>query len=242
MKKSEELGRKTRRMIAKNLIVLAVLAVATVVGVRSWFTSTGAQAVASGLSVDCQIPEGLEVCVVDPSYTGSQLTNYLNDDANWKSASFVISDEDYPFLAALSLADISGNGKTFISPPIYQIGSVARVHDRQLSGETESEFLSKWSSANLETKRNQDYMSINLYFRTEAPGKKVVLDQSSYFGPPSGPAASYDFGNEVAGYSPDAVIGAARMAVYDSTLTTRKLLWVPAPHIYFDGVKLYVNT
>ena len=51
MKKSEELGRKTRKMIAKNLIVLAVLAVATVVGVRSWFTPTGGYAVASGVGV-----------------------------------------------------------------------------------------------------------------------------------------------------------------------------------------------
>ena len=242
MKKSEELGRKTRRMIAKNLIILAVLAVATVVGVRSWFTPTGAHAEASGVQVVCSVPEGLEVCVVDPTLTGAQLTSYLNDETNWKNESFTITDEDYPFLAALSLADITGDGKTFITPPIYQISSVATVQTTKFDSETQAEFNTKWSTANLETIRNQDYMSINLYFRTQKSGQKIVLSENTYYGPPSGPAASYDFGNKVSGFSSDAVIGAARMAIYDSALTTRKLLWVPAPHLYFDGVELFQTT
>ena len=242
MKKSEELGRKTRRLIAKNLIILAVLAVATVVGVRSWFTPTGAHAEASGVQVVCSVPEGLEVCVVDPILTGAQLTSYLNDDTNWKNESFTITDEDYPFLAALSLADITGDGKTFITPPIYQISSVATVQTTKFDSETQAEFNTKWSTANLETIRNQDYMSINLYFRTQKSGQKIVLSENTYYGPPSGPSASYDFGNKVSGFSSDAVIGAARMAIYDSALSTRKLLWVPAPHLFFDGVELFNTT
>ena len=246
MKKSEELSRKTRRMIAKNLIILAVLAFVAFVGVSSWFTSSGASARATGVSVQCSVPEGLEVCVVDPSLTGTQLTDYLNDvgvtdpaDSHWKSESFTISDQEYPFLSALSLADITGDGKTFISPPIYQVGSVARVRDTKQGSDTDAEFATMWSAGNLETHRNVDYLSLNIYFRTAGSGKSVVLGSNTYYGPPS---ASNDFGSKSLGYSPNAVIGAARMAVYDSALSSRKLLWIPAPHLYFDGVDLFNTT
>ena len=73
-----------------------------------------------------------------------------------------------------------------------------------------------------------------MYFRTAGSGKKVVLNSNTYFGP-----NNEDLGNSVAGFSPNAVIGAARMAIYDSALAERKLLWVPAPHLYFDGVNLF---
>ena len=54
MKKSQEISRKTRRMIAKNLIVMIVLVVATVVGVHSWFSSS-TSASASGISLSAKV-------------------------------------------------------------------------------------------------------------------------------------------------------------------------------------------
>lgn len=236
MSKSEELSRKTRRMIAKNLIVLAALAVVIVIGVSSWFTLSGGNAAASGVSVECAIPEGLEVCIVDPDLSPENLQTYLNDDNHWKSESFTITDTEYPFLATLNLADITGDGMSFIAPPIYQIGTVATVRNTKQGDETDAEFSTKWSTGNIQTYANIDYMSIDLYFRTAGSGKKVVLNSNTYFGP-----NNEDLGNSVAGFSPDAVIGAARMAIYDSDLAERKLLWVPAPHLYFDGVNLFTE-
>ena len=50
MKKSDKLARKTRKMIAKNLIVLAALAAVAFVGVASWFTQN-TRAIADGINV-----------------------------------------------------------------------------------------------------------------------------------------------------------------------------------------------
>ena len=58
MKKSDEIRRKTWRMIAKNLIVLAALAVAAVIGVMSWFTQN-TTATADGISVEAVVDEML---------------------------------------------------------------------------------------------------------------------------------------------------------------------------------------
>lgn len=233
MKKSLKLKRKTIKLLAKNLIVFAVLIAVTIVGVRSWFhdKSTDPSAKAADLSVECTVPEGLEIAIVAPGQTPTE--------SDWKKQSFTINDTDYPFLVALSLADITSDGKTFISPPIYQKGAVATVHNTKFDSETTSEFNSKWSNTNIATTPNVEYFSVDLYMRCTASGQKAVLDSATYFGPPT---STNDFGNKVSGYSPDAVIGAARMSIYDSSITTRKLLWVPAPHLYFDGVDLFNST
>ena len=126
MKKSAKLKRKTRRLLIKNLIVFAVLVAVSFVGVRSWFLSAhdSAASKAGGLNITCTIPEGLEVAILQPGYVP-------DSDTVWHNTSFTISGSNYGFLASLSLADITSNGKTFIKPPIYQISAVATVQTQQ---------------------------------------------------------------------------------------------------------------
>ena len=66
MNKSEKLSRKTRRMIAKNLIILAVLAVVAFASVVSWFTMSQ-KAEADGIVVQTQVADGLEFYIMPPS-------------------------------------------------------------------------------------------------------------------------------------------------------------------------------
>ena len=66
MKKSDKLARKTRKMIAKNLIVLATLAVVAFAGVMSWFTQN-TRAIADGINVETKVEDGLEFYIMPPS-------------------------------------------------------------------------------------------------------------------------------------------------------------------------------
>ena len=75
MKKSDEIRRKTWRMIAKNLIVLAALAVAAVIGVMSWFTHK-TSATADGISMKCETPPGIEIAVVGASESAPSNSDY----------------------------------------------------------------------------------------------------------------------------------------------------------------------
>ena len=73
MKKSDEIRRRTWRMLAKNLIVLAALAVAAVVGVVSWL-SQGGSTKADGLSAQTQVEDGLEFYIMPPSDSDQSAT------------------------------------------------------------------------------------------------------------------------------------------------------------------------
>ncbi len=217
MKKSEELSRKTWRMIAKNLIILAVLAVVAFIGVSSWFTQN-TTALADGIYMTCQIPDGLEVAIVQPGGTPQ--------NSDFHSGMIQLTASEYGFLNTLSMTEITGDGVTFIKPPVSQISSVAKV-------KTDS----TWDSNKIRTTPNTEYVSFDLYMRMKGLGKKVAFDNSTYLGPLD-PTAG--FGNSVSGWSAASVIGAARLSVLDAQ-NSRELLWIPAPHLYYDGVTLDTN-
>ena len=66
MKKSYELRIKTRKMIAKNLIILVALAVVAFVGVYSWFTKS-TTATADGINASTKMSDKLEFYIMPPS-------------------------------------------------------------------------------------------------------------------------------------------------------------------------------
>lgn len=217
MKKSQELSRKTWKMIAKNLIVLAVLAVAAFIGVMSWFTQN-TTARADGIYAACQIPDGLEVAITAPGGAPQE--------SDWKSGTIELNASNYSFLNTLTMAEVTGNGISFICPPIMQESSVAKVNVSE-----------SWS--NIGTTPNKEYLSFDLHMRLKTSGRKVAFDSSTYFGPLDSNA---NFGNSVSGWSENSVIGAARLSVITGTNSpARKLLWVPAPHLYYDGETLNTN-
>lgn len=219
MKTSVEIRRNTGRMIAKNLIVLVVIAVVAVIGVMSWFKQN-TTAYADGIYAECQIPDGLEVAITAPGGTPRE--------SDWKSGTIQLNADNYTFLSTLSMAEVTGNGISFICPPMTQESSVAIVNTSV-----------SWSSSAIATTPNKEYLSFDLHMRLKTSGKKVAFDSSSYFGPLD-PDTNY--GNAVSGWSENSVIGAARLSVLTSANSpARKLLWVPAPHLYYDGDTLNTN-
>ena len=222
MKKSDEIRRKTWRMIAKNLIVLAALAVAAVIGVMSWFTNNK-KATADNISVECRTPEGLEIAIVAPNGDAPE-------ESDWVSGTLLLKTDDakYNFLSNLTLGEITGDGLSFIKPPIIQESSAAKV---------DASADADWAANKIATTPNVEYISFDLYMRVHNTNQKVVFTTATYFGPEN---RNENFGNSISGWSPNSVIGAARLSVVD-TESNRKLLWIPAPHLYYNGETLQTD-
>lgn len=220
MKKSAKLKRKTKRLLIKNLIVFVVLIAVTIVGVRSWFSNAPNRATAQSIQVSCSVPEGLEVAILPAGGTP-------DDNTVWHDREFTLdaSQDEFAFLSTLSIADVTGNGLTFIKPPMMQTSSVAHV---KIDG--------TWKPAQYTTTANKEYLSLEVYFRTTKASQKVQLATDTYYGPPD---PNQNYGNAVSGWHVNSVIGAARMAVFEGS--NQKLLWIPAPHLYYDGVNLDTN-
>ncbi len=243
MKKSDELRIKTRKMIAKNLIVLVVLAIVAFVGVFSWFKADP-DSHANGLNVKATAPDGLEFFIVAPNssntvqqgynaintWISTYNTNHRNDtghvDKAWHKGELSIdfSDAEFGFLSNLFLCESTSDGYTFKIPKLQQFGEIAYV-------DTEEEFE--------DATPNEEYMSFDVYFRSKTENDVKLLHTSSIS--PSDGAPGTESEEEMK----NAAIGAVRMSVYNGT--DRELLWIPAPNVWFNGAanggegQLYVN-
>lgn len=226
MKKSAKLKRKTRRLIIKNLIVFAVLIAVLSVGVRSWFTQN-ARADASGIYVECGVPDSLEIAIVAP---GTTVTN----STVWHDTDFVLTESAYDFLSTVKLSEITGDGKTFIKPPITQYSSVAYPDTSEKAA---------WTNNVIQTMPNAEYLSFDVYFRSRSNASVVALGDETFCGPDPviSSTGTKPWGDSVNGWKPESIIGAARLSVVDSASTNqaecnRKLLWIPAPFLHYDPV------
>ncbi len=215
MKKSDEIRRKTWRMIAKNLIVLAALAVAAVIGVMSWFTKD-TTATADGISMSCECPPGIEIAIVNPSLSSDDVGDYLNDNGNWFSGTINLTAENYDFLKNLYLCEVTGDGNTFSLPVLTQSNGIASVDTSKDWGDPPTP--------------NDEYLSFYLAVRGKVNNTVVKLAANTKIAPVSSTIVS---GNS---YSADAAVGAVRFSVVDISGSTdvTKLLWIPAPHIYYN--------
>lgn len=228
MKKSATIKRKTIKLVVKNLIVFAVLIAVASVGVRSWFNDQEASKVdAKGMTnINFSAPEGMQIAVVAANTS-------IKSTTVWHDETFTLDKTEFPFIETVKLSEISSDGRTFIKPPIMQYGSVAYPDTRQATD---------WSNSVISTTPNVEYLSFDVYFRTRNSGYKVQLDNTTYCGPDD--PANIAWGNSVNGWSPDTVIGAARLSVIDPTVTDanadrntwQKLLWIPAPFLHYDPV------
>lgn len=216
MKKSDDIRRKTWRMVAKNLIVIVALAVAAAVGVMSWFTMRS-DAYADGLEAECITTDGLQVAVVAP---GAEAP----DDDEYVEGSLLLSkdtpDKDgemmYPFMNTLELCEVTSDGNEFWRPTLIQENGVVRVVT-EISDDPDKQWI-------LATP-NTHYLSFDLYMRSRN-ACSIQLGSDSYLKP-------IDTLTAGEGYSKDSVIGAVRMSVLDGN--DKKLVWLPAPHVYYDG-------
>ena len=229
MKKSDELRKKTQRLIAKNLIVLVVLAVVAFVGAYSWFKADP-NAHTKNLEIKATAPNGLEYFIVAPSnatvgdgydaintWISTYNTNHSSEtghvDKAWHQGDLTLdfSDPEFAFLSDLFLCETTSDGSTFKIPTLIQYGDIAYV-------DTTADFE--------DAVANENYMSFDIYFRSKTENDVKMLYTSSL-----APAAEPSTESEDA--MKNAAIGAVRMAVYNGN--TRELLWIPAPCIWFDG-------
>ena len=252
MKKSDEIRRKTWRMLAKNLIILVALAVAAAVGVISWFTNN-TTSTADGISVQAQVADGLEYYIMPPSANDqyAAINTRLAENAVWNAdpdnsnktprrttwhnsndgvngvLTFDYSDQEFKFMQDLFLCDVTGNGSTFKIPKLMQYDETAYVDTAQTFDDAVA---------------NENYMSFDIYFRseTEINNHSVSLVSNSSItplNPVTGTDPIQNFSQSAdAEQKKDAAIGAVRMAVLNMGSTqTREVLWIPGPYVYYDG-------
>ncbi|WP_405355287.1 hypothetical protein [Ruminococcus sp.] len=211
MNKSAQPNRKTGRMIMKNLIVLLTLAVVCFVGIYSWF-STKSTAKASGLSVSCQAPDGVEIAAVEHGKTP------LASDYKTK----LVLDET-GFLAKLDMRELTSDGVTFYSPKLTQVNGVA-VPDED----------DKWTLAN----PGVDYLCFDLYMRMQNP-RKIYITADSSLSPLdeeltwTGESTKSNNPSTYGNFSKDCMIGATRFSIFDSD-NNSKVKWITRPDIYLN--------
>lgn len=242
MNKSEKLSRKTRRMIAKNLIILAVLAVVAFAGVVSWFTMSQ-KAEADGIVVQTQVSDGLEFYIMPPSDDDqySAINDRLVANSIWNVAhstetqrrttwhtssdgevTFDFSDQEFKFMEGLFLCEVTGDGSTFKIPKLMQYDEIAYVDTTQSFDDPSP---------------NDEYMSFDIYFRSESP-HSIKIKADSLITPSDTTlesVANFDTSTDIEAKK-DAAIGAVRMSVLNMEGNgERELLWIPGPYVYYDG-------
>ncbi len=209
MKKDTALKRKTSRIVAKNLIILFVLLVVAFVGVMSWFTKS-TSATADGISLECEAPDGIEIAIMAPGETPDSKEN--SDD--YKQGTISLNKDDYDFMETLYMREITGDGVDFCKPLLTQTNGVA---------EPITDSSSVWPDA----AENIDYLTFDLYIRSKTT-QTISLSEDTEIAP-----LSKDLGSGTS-FSQDCVVGAARFSIVD-TNASRKLLWIPAPNIFYNS-------
>lgn len=209
MKKSTALNRKTSRMIAKNLIILLVLAVVAFLSIWAWFTKNS-KANANGIEVECTAPDSLEIAVVGHGEAAPENSDYS------KGSVFL---KNQKFLETLILSEVTGDGVKFYKPMLIQNSGVATPNPDVY-----------WNNAVV----NENYLSFDLYLRSESQ-QTVYLESSSKFVTASAEIKGENSGNisSYGEFSRDCIVGAARFSVVD-TGGDRKLLWIPRPDLRLD--------
>ena len=242
MKKSEKLARKTRKMIAKNLIVLATLAVVAFAGVMSWLTKN-TTVTASGIHAETKVGDGLEFYIMPPSSSDqyAAINSRLADNATWNQnnpnetprrttwhtntdgATFDFSEQEFKFMEGLFLCEVTSDGTVFQVPKLMQYDDVAYV-------DTTQDF-------DVATP-NDEYLSFDLYFRSDTAqsGRGVSIESTSSITPGQTYAAATVSDPLNHDYK-DAAIGAVRMSVQNMGANgQREVLWLPGPYVYYNGL------
>ena len=248
MKKSEELSRKTRKMIAKNLIVLAVLAVVAFAGVMSWFTQN-TTAKADGVYAKTKVNDKLEFYIMPPSDTDQYnvINARMSDNAKWNSNNpskpprrtewhrgeieFDFSDQEFKFMDGLFMSEVTGNGTSFKIPKLMQYDQVAYI-------DTEQAFE--------DAVANDNYLSFDLYFRSQSNYSIALTHDSSIEPVDTANALSgqHDYtGDAQEASMKPAAVGAVRLSILNCEANNeRELLWIPAPNVWYNGLTDHLYT
>ncbi len=231
MKKRAKLKRKTIGKIVKNLIVLVTLAIVTFVGIFAWF-KLDQEADSSGINIVSKVNENLEFFIVAPSnedqysaintWLSTYNTNHPTATKDWHKGSltFDFSDAELKFMEDLFLCETTSDGKAFYIPKLVQNGANAYVDATEAFSDAVA---------------NENYMSFDIYFRSNVSCTISLMSDSKI--EPTAAPANTDAGKK------NAAVGAVRMAVVGSDAnSTRELLWIPAPCVWYNGLTKDLST
>ena len=210
-----KIKRDTKSLVMKNLIVMAVLIIIALTGVISWFTNK-TEATADGINVTCETPKGLKIAVVRH---GEEAPD-VNDDTQWSEGEITLTDDKYPFLKEQSIIEITSDGTDFYKPKLTQE-----------NGKAKPDTSSVWDVADKDS-----YLSIDVYMKT-GEDHVVNLNSGTEISPISTTLTGEQSGNKSddGDFSKDCIVGAVRLSTVNSTDSTIKNLWIPAPQIHYDS-------
>ena len=248
MKKSDELRLRTRKMIAKNLIILVALAVVAFVGVYSWFVKSQT-AIANGINAETKVNDKLEFYIMPPSDSDqyAAINQRLSDNATWNTnnpsetprrtewhqgeVNFDFSDQEFKFMDGLFMSEVTGDGTSFKIPKLMQYNNVAYIDTTQAFENAVA---------------NDNYMSFDLYFRSKNNYSIALTNESKI--EPVDPnlylSGAHDYSGDAneAKMKPGA-IGAVRMSILNcESNNERELLWIPAPNVWYNGLTDHLYT
>lgn len=224
MSKDQELvkvKRDTKSLVIKNLIVMAVLIIIALTGVISWFTNK-TKATADGINVTCEAPKGLKIAVVRHGEKAPD----VNDETQWSEGEITLTKDKYPFLKEQSIIEITSDGMDFYKPKLTQE-----------NGKAKPDTSSVWDVADKDA-----YLSIDVYMKT-GEDHVVNLNSGTEISPISTTLTGEQSGNKSddGNFSKDCIVGAVRLSTVNSTDSTIKNLWIPAPQIHYDSDKKEVT-
>lgn len=210
-----KIKRDTKSLVMKNLIVMAVLIILALTGVISWFTNK-TKATADGINVTCETPKGLKIAVVRHGEKAPD----VNDDTQWSEGEITLTKDKYPFLKEQSIIEITSDGTDFYKPKLTQE-----------NGKAKPDTSSVWDVADKDS-----YLSIDVYMKT-GEDHVVNLNSGTEISPISTTLTGEQSGNKSddGDFSKDCIVGAVRLSTVNSTDSTIKNLWIPAPQIHYDS-------
>lgn len=217
-----KIKRDTKSLVMKNLIVMAVLIIIALTGVISWFTNK-TEATADGINVTCKAPKGLKIAVVRHGDSPPTDKDFENN------GTITLNDDKYPFLKEQSIIEITSDGTDFYKPKLTQE-----------NGKAKPDPSSVWDVADKDS-----YLSIDVYMKT-GEDHVVYLNSETEISPISTTLTGEQSGNKSddGNFSKDCIVGAVRLSTVstvDSTDSTIKNLWIPAPQIHYNSDKKEVT-
>lgn len=220
MKSSTVPNRKTGRMIAKNLIILLVLIVVTVLSILAWFTK-GDKAEASGINVQAKA-SGVQVSWDDEKFYDNltALTEAaMKEDTTGKTgmAKFLTSDGTVNGKPA-PLKLVTGNGLKFFEPLLNRRTGTVLTNG------------AVWQGADISSENSAGkYIDIPLYFKSDT-AKEIYLAGDSKVYPKSTTERISDYGD----FSKDYICAASRVAFLNEVDDGLKCNYIWAPNSNYE--------
>ncbi len=206
MEESKKSRRKTGGLIAKNLIILLVLAVVAFIAIWAWFTKNSA-ATASGVSVKTRA-DGIEVSWDDKKYYKDLTAVDPQDIKDEVGPAKNLTGNSEP----LKLSLVTGNGINFFEPKLNRKTGVPLKNSD-----------GSWKGTDInENNSSGKYVDIDLYFRSTME-KSIYLANDSTVSPKNTADRKSGFGD----FSKDYICAASRLAFLNKDKNNCNFIWAP---------------